>query len=68
MNLNLPLKRAKVYSSPAQRIRVMTEDWDLTQIETINWRVGWTYPPALPKWEEGCCSGYDKLLNEKTLG
>lgn len=27
MNLNLPVEFAKDYSSPAQRIRVMTEEW-----------------------------------------
>ena len=26
---------------------------DLTPIVTIDRRVGWTYPPALPKWEGG---------------
>ncbi len=26
---------------------------DLTPILTIDRRVGWTYPPALPKWEGG---------------
>jgi hypothetical protein len=37
---------------------------DLTQIEMIHRRVGWTYPPALPKshkgtmWEGGCYSNY----------
>jgi hypothetical protein len=28
---------------------------DLTQIETINRRAGWTYPPALPIWEGVAC-------------
>ena len=41
INLNLPIEVAKDYSR------------DLTQMKMINRRDGWTYPPALPKWEGG---------------
>jgi hypothetical protein len=42
MELKLPAEIAENYSSGSQRIRVMTEDCvkDLTQMETINRRVG----------------------------
>jgi hypothetical protein len=30
IELKLPVEVARDYSSPAQRIRVMTEEWDLT--------------------------------------
>ena len=44
----------------------------LTPIMTINRRVGWTYPPALPIWEGGrsfdACGGFPRIILFEELG
>ena len=50
---------------PLSHACIVTE---LTPIVTIDRRVGWTYPPALPKWEGGwSVDGYDDIHTKNAL-